>query len=306
MQTGIMLKSLFVNNSAQKFFIHVIVDDTVSEDLKRKLRKIVIAEYGNSITFYNADAIDFDGYLNLGSHTHVSKATYYRLFMAEFLPKDIAKVLYLDGDMVVMNSILDLWNVDISDCAIAGVAEHEIDVIQNYNRLQYSRELGMFNAGVLLINLDYWRKYNLQQKFIDFTREHPERVKWHDQDVLNFVLREKKKSLPLKYNVQPGFFYKREFMGMSWERYGEEIETARKKPVILHFSTYSKPWYANCSHPMTKVFLKYKNMTEWKDIPLQVKYKPNRKLRYICGDILRLLRLRKPVIEESSSFFETN
>ena len=75
-------------------------------------------------------------------------------------------------------------------------------------RDRYSPSLGYFNAGVLLVNLRYWRENNLSESFFEIINKYPERLRYHDQDVLNIVLKEIKLTLPLKYNVQHGYFFK--------------------------------------------------------------------------------------------------
>ena len=91
---------------------------------------------------------------------------------------------------------------------------------------------------------------------------------------------------------------------MDLQKYGQQIDEAKKNPYILHFSTRYKPWHEDCFHPLKNEFLKYKNMTEWKNVPLERKYYPKRQIKAILGDILRIIYLRTPVQKkESSKFF---
>ena len=52
-----------------------------------------------------------------------------------------------------------------------------------YDRLQYDKKLGYFNAGVVMINLDYWRKHNTGKDCLDFLAQHYDRILNNDQDV---------------------------------------------------------------------------------------------------------------------------
>jgi len=287
--TGIMLKSLLLNNPAQKFCIHVVVDSDVSETQKEQLRHIVVDEHGSEIVFYDANSIELSEFPNV-NFNHVTRATYYRLFLADMLPADLSRVLYLDGDIIVRSNIAELYNTDISQYAIGAVIEQETDNIQHYNRLQYPHALGYFNAGVLLINLEYWRKHNLKAEFLAFIEEHADRILYHDQDVLNYVLRERKFALPLKYNVQTHFFKPWTEQHLDRTTYEGELEQAINDPVILHFTTSSKPWQKSSTHPMKGEYLKYKAMTIWKDAPLQKTLNPY--LRGIGYNLLKLLKLR--------------
>ena len=41
----------------------------------------------------------------------------------------------------------------------------------------------------MLVNLEYWRKNNIESQLLEFAKRKREPVYLHDQDVLNYVLR---------------------------------------------------------------------------------------------------------------------
>lgn len=98
----------------------------------------------------------------------------------------------MDGDIIVRNNLNELWNTDIKDYAIGAVPDQSEGLIVFYNRLKYPPRLGYFNSGVLLINLKYWRDNNLTEQFNKFLQTYPERVVFHDQDILKYTLRIRK------------------------------------------------------------------------------------------------------------------
>ena len=53
--------------------------------------------------------------------------------------------------------------------------------------------------------------------------------------------------------------------------YIDEMIIASQNPLILHFTEARKPWMIGCKHPFTTEYLKYKNMSPWRDTPLIVK-----------------------------------
>ncbi len=306
MPCGVMIKSLCENNKDCEIRIHVIVDNDVNDNHKKSLTKIIEPYEYKSIIFYNMDKIQMIDFPALNKNTHIKRSTYFRLYLTEILPHDINKILYLDADLIIEKNLSVLWNYDIEKYAIGWCLEHETDNISQYNRLQYPRNKCYYNAGVSLINLTYWRKHNLLEKFTKFMTQHYNRIKYHDQDVMNCVLIDCCLRLPLKFNVQPGFFYKKDLILMDLQKYGEEIEEAKKDPFILHFSTRYKPWNEDCSHPLKSTFFKYQDMTEWKNIPLVEEFIPNRPLKAILGDFLRLIRIKKPIKRiNSRHFFDT-
>lgn len=118
---------------------------------------------------------------------HLTVETYYRLFISDILPSDIDKVLWLDCDIIVAGDLKELWNEGISDSAVGVVPDFENNNVRVMNRLKYDAAYGYFNAGVLLINLKYWRRENIIPIFTNYISDHYENLYYHDQDVLNYV-----------------------------------------------------------------------------------------------------------------------
>lgn len=270
MPTGVMLCSVCVNHPDIVVTFWVICNSDVTEEDKSDLREIAL-KYKHRIKFIAAPTYTKETECftinKKGQPKHITIAAYYRLFLAEVLPNNLDKVIYLDGDIVVRHSLQEMYATNIDNDAIAAVTDMDEGEIQKFNNLRYEPELGYFNSGVLLINLKYWRTQNLLQNFIDFATEYPERIKFHDQDILNYVLRESKQSLHLKYNVQDGFFKK--VPNISW-KYERELKEAINDPFIVHFTCggANKPWYKGCEVPYKEEFIKYRNLTKWKDMPL--------------------------------------
>lgn len=303
MPTGIMLTSLFENNKDAYVRVHFL-DGGLTTENKERLSCIAQNYTQKQIIFYDIDDKLFEDFpinqANQSSHIH-SMATYYRLYMAQILPNNVDKVIYLDGDLIVLDSLSDLWNWDVDNSALAAVPDPFNNMTKHYNALRYSMDLGYFNAGVLLINLKYWRENHVINDFLALIKNHPERLIAHDQDVLNFVFREKKKVLPLKFNMMPEFLYKPEFCPLLW-KFEDDLNEGQKHPVIIHFTFVPKPWYKDSENPYKYKFEYYRQKTIWADfkehsgIPLKNKvvgwcksflmsvgilqYKPSGKVKY--------------------------
>ncbi|MGI6220004.1 MAG: glycosyltransferase family 8 protein [Bacteroidaceae bacterium] len=284
MPSGVLICSICENNKTEKIRFHIVGNETLSDESKQSLSEIS-GSYHQEIHFYCADD-SLNSLLPVGKERqpkHITVAAYYRLFLASILPANIDKVLYLDCDIIVRHNLNELWNTDITDYAVGCVTDGSDGLISYYNRLRYPQFLGYFNSGVLLINLAYWRRYKVQDESLDFLKKYPERIQFHDQDVLNYVLREKKKALPFKYNVQDGFL--REKLDLSWE-YEEELEEAIRDPWIIHYCGGKKPWTKGCTHPFKSDFFKYRQLTKWRNRPLlkcDVKPIIKRKVRVFLG-----------------------
>ncbi len=268
MPTGVLIHSVCKNNMDQDVRFHVIVDESVTKEDREDIR---VVAGRNTVRFYDVDSRSFS---TMPLAPGLSPATYYRLLIPHILPGDIRKVLYLDSDIIVRHSLLPLWETDINRYAIAAVTDVDEALIEKYNRQKYSPSLGHFNAGVLLINLDYWRENNIHSEIELYIKTHVEDIRFADQDILNYVLQKRKITLPIKYNTQTCFLWVLDKVRYDYWKYEKEVLEARKDPVIIHYSNADcKPWMEDCIHPFSSSFFKYQNETKWKG---QIWAKPKR------------------------------
>ena len=112
MPTGVMMYSVCMNNPNVDIRFHVIADDSVPELGKDDLREMVEKFSGKEIVFYDIDITRFPSFPKVS--VNLTQASYYRLLLSEILSKELHKVLYLDGDMIVRHSLLPLWTVDLN------------------------------------------------------------------------------------------------------------------------------------------------------------------------------------------------
>ena len=149
------------------------------------------------------------------------------------------RVLYLDTDTLIANSILPLFSLDMKGKAVGAVNENILDSIRYARRLNYDENKGYFNAGVLLIDLKQWRETNVTKQLIDFCVKNIKHLRLFDQDALNVISQDNKCELPLCYNIIPAnlnsdYYYTPEHL--------DEIKEAVYRPVIIHYAS-SAPWY---------------------------------------------------------------
>ena len=167
--------------------------------------------------------------------------------------------------------------MDFASNLIAGV----LDDVSEYAKKMIGLSIDdiYVNAGFLLINLDLWRKENIEKQILDFLYQHHGNVYHHDQGLINAICKGRKYVLPSHYNVMTNFFvfpYSR--FRKKKPFYSElEICKAKEKPIFIHFTAgvTNKPWIEGCKHPLKNLFLYYKAKTSYKDKPLR---KDNRKV----------------------------
>lgn len=198
----------------------------------------------------------------------ISIATYYRLFISNLLPASVGKVLYLDCDIVVRGSLRELWETDMTGKALAAVHYPDCPTMRkNCMRLGIAEDLGYFNAGVLLMNLDYWRTHDLPQRYFNFIAEGKYPLRQRDQDVLNAVNCNETLSLTWKYNVMGNELETiKEIVEGKQLEYVESLE--KVEPVIVHFSFRLKPWEFGCRNPYKSEYRSILSRTPWRGASL--------------------------------------
>lgn len=255
---AVTLVSLFENNKEEGFTVHILASD-LSHDEQNLLNDIG-QRYGNLLHFYAPDPKLLEGFTIRKFSKRISMATYYRCILSEIIPMNVNRLLYMDCDIVVLDKIRPLWETPLENIGVAAVEDIGCNEPQRYEILQYPMEDSYFNAGVLLINLEYWRQHDIAHACIEYFHTYPERILFNDQDLLNSILHQDKVLVDLKWNVQDGFYRRPKTMDKDWkDKYTETL----KHPVVLHY-TNRKPWEYDSQHPLKQEYIKYLDLTPWK------------------------------------------
>ena len=117
---------------------------------------------------------------------------------------------------------------------------------------------------MLLINLDYWREYQLTSRLIRYIEDEGHALIWHDQDAINAVLHKKIRKIPLRWNYQISVLSFRRQMP---DRYAAMIEEESNNAVVIHYNTGRKPWLFVMITPRKSLYWRYLRMTDWRDQP---------------------------------------
>ncbi|MCP5115808.1 MAG: hypothetical protein GY953_33690, partial [bacterium] len=126
----------------------------------------------------------------LGGYAGVP-ATYFRILAAELLPADLSRIVYLDIDLLVLGDVAELWLHRFDGQAALAVQLRpslavSLDVRPPECRID--EDTPAFNAGVLVINLEAWRRERLGARALDLAeryREHPALLAWHVSNEYN-------------------------------------------------------------------------------------------------------------------------
>ena len=272
---AICITSILENNKLEDCHIYVMTEGLSDENLKKfhYLEKY----YKKPVEVKVIDGKIFEGLQVTG---RLPQSMYFRFMLPEII--NDSSVLYLDCDIIVRHSLRDLFNIDLTNYACGVVEDQCGDDVRMHNRINmFSR---YFNSGVLLMNLDYWRKYDIAKKLIDYIAA-SDWLMCPDQDALNVILEGKILFLDYKYNFQEGFYHP-----LAWLRADKWklVECAQKDPVIVHYTAGEKPWHKDCTHPLKSDYDKYMQLH---DILNKKKTYGHSRIFYLVEKIVGVFRI---------------
>ena len=242
----VCITSIFESNCQDECRITILTEG-ISEESHEKFTKLA-STYHQAIQVV---VINPEKFRTLKSYDRYPTSMYFRFLLPEIL-KEESKVLYLDCDIMVRRPLRDLFDINIKNYSCGAVIDQQCDDVQIINRLRLNTRY--FNSGVMMLNLDAWRKNNYTKKLIDFIEENPNKCVFPDQDALNAVLSGTVKYLPLSYNLQEMWLTMLDYARFSYRHY-PELEDAKKDPIIIHFCVNDKPWYMECKNPYKEEYL---------------------------------------------------
>ncbi|KAH8831168.1 glycosyltransferase family 8 protein [Flagelloscypha sp. PMI_526] len=205
-------------------------------------------------------------------------AAWAKIDLIQTLP--VERVMYLDADILVRESLAPLWQVDLGSHAIGAVRDVGFPMgHEAVGRAEY------FNAGVLLIDLALARVKlgELMEKAAQF-----EKTMFQDQDLLNVVFRGDWKEISLCWNAQGLGTYASWYDADRVKLPLSELDV----PKVVHFTGkvhpsmtevlnpylqpfMSKPWgYAGCpGNPYAGEWWECLEKTAWKGLADSAEWK---------------------------------
>ena len=316
---GISIISI-MENSFQDVNIHILNNDISKNNIqnlktiekKYKHLKLIFYDIHEYFEKKNIEKIISNELRNNDFYNLLGISAFSRLFLEDILPQDIDKVLYLDSDTIVLNSLSELFNIDLYNYYVAGV----IDIISNITKYFYqgTKELKnpFINSGVLLINLKKWREIKFSKQSISLIKEYDDKNFLHDQNIINIICNENILFLESKYNMMSEFYYVKYEKNLKMNKYFGSINkfysitqfnNYLKNPVIVHFisQVWDRPWISQIGlfnhkpkNPFNEKYNEYKNISPWADEPL---FKNNKKFHEkIYYECIRFIMMYFPPI----------
>ena len=237
------IKSILYHNSDVKIYI---LNQDIMPDWFRKPRKIARMLGSEIIDVKLPEQTVFQ---NWKKQAHISSIAYARYFIPDYIQEDT--VLYLDCDLIINDKLDNLFEQDIKERYLAAIRD--------------ANGQG-FNTGVLLINNEKWRQEKLKERLIEqsilTTKEVEEGRFEHfngNQTIFNQVLQDDWLELGRAYNLQVGYD------GVALYNNWQEHLAFNDKPVVIHFTTYRKPWTTLIANRYRDLWWEFHDL-EWSQI----------------------------------------
>lgn len=229
--TIVSLASMMKHADRRNHYVIHILNTDISEAMKQKV--LAMADNNFQVQFDDVTNYLYSIRDKLPLRDYYSQTTYYRLFIAEMFP-EYDKAIYIDSDTIIKGDISELFRHDLGDSYVGAVRDQAMVQVDEFGTY-VEKVLGVdrnhcFNAGMLLINCEQFRRNRVLDKFVQLLHVY-NFVVTQDEDYLNLICKDKVLWLEPKWNT---------------EVFGE-IPCPEAEVCIFHYIMVSKPWhYEDC------------------------------------------------------------
>ena len=224
----------------------------------------------NNISFieFNSDVDEFPNVKD----SHVSEATYYRLFLDQHIEDDLDFLIYLDADIVcISDPLMDLAH------HIRGLKKEKliVSVTTEHSVTDGRERLGMqsnnyFNAGVMIINYKQWIDKKIGNQLRMKLKSNKKILNFWDQDILNMFFDGNYYDLNHELNSKVSMDVDEKIKN---DRYMNDYFKNKK---LLHFQGKFKPWsLKGILNKKSRPYQEYYEIISNGDIHLQFNWKGN-------------------------------
>jgi lipopolysaccharide biosynthesis glycosyltransferase len=287
MPMSVVMASAAINCASDRSLSIHVIESGYADDLKERVTSSLneVRPENLSVHWYPVISEELSDLPVVQSH--INLMTYSRLLMPQLLPSTVHQALYLDCDVLVEGDISQLWDASPSEKALGAVRDRIGCVgnqggLSNYQELNIGAETPYFNAGVLLFNLDKWRREAISQRVFNYLRKYNHILRFEDQEALNAVLHDDWSEIPARWNQQivPRFF-----------RAGSNVALPNLiEEGIIHFITGEKPWLAGCEYVERQRFYQYLDRTNWRGWRIKRREEVFVRSKRAMGDLWRSFR----------------
>ena len=223
----VMLYSLFSTQEepVTVFLIHTGISAASVEMLKN-----FSSSYGGELLEVK---IEEDTFAQAPVMAHFSKEMYYRL-LCPWLLSDVERVLYLDPDMIINDSLSSFFHMNLEGAALAAGRDRPAGM-DNRARLKLNQNTVYVNSGVLLMDLEKMRERN-KEELLFLLEEKKEELIYPDQDIINLFWEGSSKVVEDCYNLNANILFLKERLCTPFRK------KVKRYAKIIHYAGKEKPW----------------------------------------------------------------
>ncbi|KAF6168269.1 hypothetical protein GIB67_021945 [Kingdonia uniflora] len=170
---------------------------------------------------------------------------YARIYLADIIPVDVGRIIYLDSDIIMVDDIAKLWGVELGDKVVAA-PEYCHTNITKYFTDMFWRDPGLagtfngrkpcyFNTGVMVVDVEKWRQGDYTQKVENWMKVQKQKRIYHLGSLPPFllVLAGNIKAVDHRWNQH----------GLGGDNLEGKCRSLHPGPIsLLHWSGKGKPW----------------------------------------------------------------
>ncbi|CAL1397026.1 unnamed protein product [Linum trigynum] len=170
---------------------------------------------------------------------------YARIYLADVLPLEVARVMYLDSDIIVVDDIDKLWNVDMERKVVAAPEYCHANFTPYFtDRFWSDRKLAgtfegrkpcYFNTGVMVMDVEKWREGGYTKRVEEWMAVQKRERIYHLGSLPPFllVLAGNIKAVDHRWNQH----------GLGGDNFEGRCRNLHPGPIsLLHWSGKGKPW----------------------------------------------------------------
>lgn len=253
----VMLTSLINSNSNENFNIYIVHSSITNEEFK--YIRLSIDENKCNIIDVKIDSKIFE---NAPVTKRYPVEMYYRIFASHYLSKNLDRILYLDPDIIIINSIKHLYNMDMGKNFFAASSHLKNKQLKKFNeiRLEMPQNSTYINSGVMLMNLKELRKHQNKKEVYEYINNFKLRLFLPDQDVLNGVYAHKTIHInPLKYNLSDKYLNLYNLNPTNFDK-KKDLRWVTHNTSIIHYCGKNKPWKDNYKGELGVFYYYFENI----------------------------------------------
>ncbi len=283
--------SSLLENASEPISIYIIHENPSTFEIyidkfkqNKKLDNIEIFKFDNSL-IENFPRVE---------NTHISEATYYRLFIDLYLPYKIKNITYLDADIICYQcpikglreqiQIMKKKNLNIAS-KTETIFNEELDEINNRLNLKSKK---YFNAGVMIIDFKKWIAEQTSTKLLEELNRIKDIIYYWDQDVLNSYFDGE------YLELSPYLNFNLHLTGQDY--FDKTPKEERNKMIFIHYAGSHKPWSVRGIYNPKSVYYQQQHMKQNNKYHVINTWRVDALKRFIIGLItFRIIFVKHPL-----------